>query len=102
MARGATATGPAGVVMVQASYNSKEAAKLLNSTQVKTLLTACATKTRDYANGHRSPDDMANRPYEMRVFDGTKRAHAQVFTATPHGRAGEVKDHALIWGLMSV
>lgn len=87
--------------VAKTSLNDGGVRTLLNSKEIQSILSGIVTRGAAYANSLRSPDTMANRPYEYRVFTGRNRAHGQIFEASPHGARGDRKDLAIVKGLLS-
>ena len=84
---------------VRVRINSAGARAVLTSAGVAGRLGDMASAIAASANAKTSPDDMRNDAYMSEVDSSGNRAHARVWTATPHGIRNNNKHNTLLKSL---
>lgn len=84
---------------VRVRINSAGARSVLTSDGVAGKLGDMASAIAASANAKASPDDMRNDAYMSEVDSSGNRAHARVWTATPHGIRNNNKHNTLLKSL---
>lgn len=84
---------------VRVRINSAGARAVLTSAGVAGKLGDMASAIAASANAKASPDDMRNDAYMSEVDSSGNRAHARVWTATPHGIRNNNKHNTLLKSL---
>lgn len=84
---------------VRVRINSAGARAVLTSAGVAGKLGDMASAIAASANSKASPDDMRNDAYMSEVDSSGNRAHARVWTATPHGIRNNNKHNTLLKSL---
>lgn len=84
---------------VRVRINSAGARSVLTSDGVAGKLGDMASAVAESANSKASPDNMRNDAYMSEVDSSGNRAHARVWTATPHGIRNNNKHNTLLKSL---
>ena len=84
---------------IRVRINSAGAKAILTSSAVRADLMSRAERIAARANGMVSSDEMRNDAFMASDASSTSRAHAHVYTASPHGINAQNKNNVLLKSL---